>query len=178
MDKRLQNTPEAEAQRARIRAAIAAKVYEFDAHGVEMNQRYRSDAIAAGGQPEPEFTRDPELHYQPTTWPGARIPHVWLYKDGRQVSTLDVTGKGRFALLTGIGGESWIEAAHKLGEELGIDIHAVRVGPKCDYEDYLGAWANARETRDSGCVLVRPDQHVCWRAKHSPRTRPPSSAGC
>ena len=71
--------PAAEEQRAAIREAIAYKVYEFDAHGVEMNQRYRSNAIVTDGQPEPAFTKDPELHYQPTTWPGARLPHAWVF---------------------------------------------------------------------------------------------------
>jgi 2,4-dichlorophenol 6-monooxygenase len=66
-------------QRAAIREAIAFKKYEFDAHGVEMNQRYKSDAVVTDGQMEPAFELDAELHYQPTTWPGARIPHVWLF---------------------------------------------------------------------------------------------------
>jgi 2,4-dichlorophenol 6-monooxygenase len=163
MDKRVETGPQAEAQRAALREAIAAKVYEFDCHGVEMNQRYRSGAVATDGQPEPAFTDDPELHYQPTTFPGARVPHVWLHRGRETVSTLDVTGKGRFALLTGIGGEAWIAAAQRVGEALGIAISAWRIGPRCDLEDHLGAWARAREVRDSGCVLVRPDQHVAWR---------------
>ncbi len=54
-------------------------MYEFDAHGVEMNQRYRSGAVVADGSPSRHFDRDPELHYQPTTWPGARLPHAWLF---------------------------------------------------------------------------------------------------
>ena len=101
MDARVENTPEAEAQRARIRDAIAFKKYEFDAHGVEMNQRDRSDAIVTDGIPEPEFTKDAELHYQPTTWPGARLPHAWVFDHERKVSTLDLAGHGRFALFTG-----------------------------------------------------------------------------
>ena len=42
------------------------------------SHRYRSAAVVRDGTPEPEFTRDPELYYHPTTWPGARLPHVWL----------------------------------------------------------------------------------------------------
>jgi 2,4-dichlorophenol 6-monooxygenase len=165
VNRRLEATPEAEARRARLREAIAAKVYEFDAHGVEMNQRYRSSAAMADGQEEPPFALDPELHYQPTTWPGARVPHVWLHRGKQQVSTLDVTGKGRFCLLTGIGGEAWIRAAATVGERLGIPIAALRIGPRCELEDHLGAWARVREVRDSGAVLVRPDHHVAWRAE-------------
>jgi len=164
MDARCNDTAEAEEQRKKIRETIAFKVYEFDAHGLEMNQSYRSEAIVADGQPEPPFEKDAELHYQSTTWPGARLPHAWLF-DGRggKVSTLDLAGHGRFALLTGIGGQSWIEAAATIGREFGIDIAAYSIGPRQHWQDLTGDWARAREVRDSGIVFVRPDQHVCWR---------------
>lgn len=166
MDARCDDTHEAEKQRDAIRKAIAFKVYEFDAHGVEMNQRYRSDAVVTDGQPEPAFARDAELHYQPTTWPGARIPHVWVFAaDGSKVSTLDITGKGRFTILTGIGGQGWIDAARAVGEELGIDIACRTIGPRQQWQDFTGDWARASEVRDSGAVLVRPDHHVAWRAE-------------
>jgi 2,4-dichlorophenol 6-monooxygenase len=169
MDERLKNTPEAEDQRARLRETIAFKKYEFDAHGVEMNQRYKSNAIVTDGQVEPAFELDAELHYQPTTWPGARIPHVWVFDaNDNKISTLDLAGGGRFCVFTGIGGEGWVEAATTVSEELGIDIAAHIVGPKRDFEDYNGDWARAREVPDAGIVLTRPDQHVCWRADAVP----------
>jgi 2,4-dichlorophenol 6-monooxygenase len=164
MDARVQNTPEAEAQRKAIRDAIAFKVYEFDAHGVDMNQRYRSDAIVTDGQPEPPDAQDRELHYLPTTWPGARLPHVWLHgQGGKRVSSLDLAGHGRFSIFTGIGGEGWVDAARAVGKELGIAIDTRVIGPRQAWEDYAGDWANAREIRDSGVLLVRPDHHVAWR---------------
>lgn len=164
MDARCADTPEAEEQRGEIREAIAAKVYEFDAHGVEMNQRYRSDAVVTDGEPEPEFERDRELHYQPTTWPGARVPHAWVWSDAHgKASTLDLVGKGRFTVLTGIGGEGWVEAAEAVSRELGIEMVARVIGPRQEWTDPASEWANLREVRDSGIVLVRPDQHVCWR---------------
>ncbi len=160
-------TPQAERQRAAIREAIAFKKYEFDAHGVEMNQRYRSDAVETDGQIEPAFELDAELHYQPTTWPGARIPHVWLFDHdtGAKHSTLDLCGKGRFTIFTGIGGEAWETAAAKVGPDLGLDIAVRLVGPRRKIEDLTGDWARAREIADSGCILVRPDQHVAWRSE-------------
>lgn len=168
MDARCNNTPAAEEQRAAIRKAIAAKVYEFDAHGVEMNQRYRSDAVVTDGQPEPVFARDPELHFQQTTWPGARLPHAWLFsEDGKKVSTLDLAGHGRFAVVTGPGGQGWIEAAKVVGRELGIEIAAHAIGPRQQWQDFTGDWANLSEVRDGGVVLVRPDHHVCWRRADS-----------
>ena len=166
MDARCNATPEADRQREAIRQAIAFKKYEFDAHGVEMNQRYRSDAAVTDGQMEPAFELDAELHYQPTTWPGARIPHCWIYDQaGRKHSTLDLTGKGRFTLLTGISGEAWADAASRAARGLGIDIETILIGPRRTYIDHEGEWARAREVGDSGCVLVRPDQHVAWRAE-------------
>ncbi|AZN73022.1 2,4-dichlorophenol 6-monooxygenase [Georhizobium profundi] len=166
MDARCDATPQAERQREAIRQAIAFKKYEFDAHGVEMNQRYKSSAAVTEGQMEPAFELDSELHYQPTTWPGARIPHCWIYDHaGKKHSTLDLTGKGRFTILTGISGEGWAVAAAKAGKALGIDIATVVIGPRRAFVDHEGEWARAREVGDSGCVLVRPDHHVAWRAE-------------
>lgn len=167
LEARCDATPEAERQRAAIREAIAFKKYEFDAHGVEMNQRYRSDAVETDGQIEPAFELDAELHYQPTTWPGARIPHVWLFDHdtGAKHSTLDLCGKGRFTIFTGIGGEAWEAAAAKIGPDFGLDIAVRLVGPRRKIEDLTGDWARAREIADSGCILVRPDQHVAWRSE-------------
>ncbi|SEH74260.1 2,4-dichlorophenol 6-monooxygenase [Rhizobium tibeticum] len=165
MDARCKDTPEAERQRKAIREAIAYKVYEFDAHGVEMNQRYRSSAVVTDGRPEPAFAQDPELHYQPTTWPGARLPHTWLFNHGgEKVSTLDLTGHGAFTVLTGIGGDGWLAAARALAKEFNIPIATHMIGPRQQWQDLVGDWANAREVRDAGAILVRPDHHVAWRA--------------
>lgn len=156
--------PEAEAQRKALRDAIAYKKYEFDAHGVEMNQRYRSTAIQTDGQAEPAFAQDAELHAQLTTWPGSRLPHVWVFDSaGKKHSTLDLCGHGKFTLLTGIGGEPWAKAAADAGKALGIEIAVRAIGPKRDFEDLGGDWARTSEVSDSGAILVRPDHHVCWR---------------
>jgi len=164
MDARCENSPEAEEQRARIRETIAAKVYEFDAHGVEMNHRYKSGAILTDGQPEPKFEKDPELHFQQTTWPGARLPHAWVFGPrGEKSSTLDLVGHGHMTVLTGIGGQGWVDAAKNLGKELKLDIRAIVIGPRQHWQDYSGDWALVREVRDGGAILVRPDQHVAWR---------------
>ena len=166
MDARCDAGPDAEAQRAALRDAIAFKKYEFDAHGVEMNQRYRSTAVVTDGQMEPAFDLDAELHFQPTTWPGARLPHTWVFRgsNGDKVSTLDLCGHGQFTLLTGIGGEAWKEAAAQVGAEFGMDINVHVIGPRQEYVDHVGDWARASEVSDTGCILVRPDHHVAWRA--------------
>ncbi len=74
--------------------------------------------------------------------------------------------------MTVIGGEAWSEAAKSIGKKLGIAIKVRVIGPRRDNEDHFGDWARAREVGDSGCILVRPDHYVAWRA-----TKVTSSAG-
>lgn len=152
-------TEAATGQRARLRQAIAAKVYEFNAHGVDLNQRYESAAIVPDGTPDPGFARDPELHHQPTTRPGARLPHAWLTSGTRTLSPLDTVGRGRFTLLTGIGGDAWLRAA----KAQPLDIATVVIGPGQEYEDPYGDWAGLSEVSDAGVLLVRPDGFVAFR---------------
>jgi 2,4-dichlorophenol 6-monooxygenase len=161
---RTANTPQGTRQRQALRQALELKDYEFNAHGVELGQRYQSAAVASDGTPEPAYTRDPELYYHPTTWPGARLPHVWLGRDGRKVSTHDLAGQGRFCLLTGIAGEAWAQAAATVAQKLGIELPAYVIGPGRKYIDVYEDWARAREVGEDGCVLVRPDAHVAWRS--------------
>jgi len=171
MDGRTQATAAGEKQREALRKAIEFKKYEFDCHGVEMNQRYVSSAAVTDGQKEPAFEKDRELHYAPTTWPGARLPHAWVFdKAGKQHSTLDLCGHGKFTLITGIGGEDWVKAAQALSKELGMEIMTRVIGPRRDFEDHVGDWARIREISDGGCLLVRPDHHVGWRAFEASKT--------
>jgi len=136
--------------------------------GIEMNQRYDSTAVYKSDQGAmPEFATDPLEHYHPTTYPGARVPHVWLSRTvpSKQISTYDLAGKGRFALLTGIGGQGWKTAVGKVSKELGVPIAAYSIGFRQEYEDRYLDWAKIRDVEDSGCVLVRPDYFVAWRSQ-------------
>jgi 2,4-dichlorophenol 6-monooxygenase len=101
------------------------RCYEFNCHGVAMNQRYASAAVIPDGTPEPAFNRDHELYHHATTWPGAHLPHVWVEHHGVRKSTLDLAGKGRFTLLTGIGGEGWRSAAAAVGAAYGVSFDVV-----------------------------------------------------
>ncbi|RAG86335.1 2,4-dichlorophenol 6-monooxygenase [Streptacidiphilus pinicola] len=154
-------------KRKMLREAIELKSYEFATQGVELNQRYESGAVCPDGTPEPAWLRDPELYYQASSRPGARLPHAWLDRQGRQVSSLDVVGKGRFALLTGLNGQAWLEAAEHVAQELGIEIAAHVIGPGHAVQDLYGDWADVSEVPEDGCLLVRPDAFVAWRAADS-----------
>jgi hypothetical protein len=155
-------------RRKEFQAAIEGTVYEYQGLGIEMNQRYFSSGIYQSDQGEaPKLTQDPILCYQPTTYPGARVPHAWLNTTipSRAISTIDITGHGHFTLLTGIGGNPWKAAALSAFEVLRVPIKALSIGFRQDYEDPYFAWARLREVNESGCVLVRPDRVVAWRSK-------------
>ena len=166
MDARCDDTAAAEAQREALREAIAFKVYEFDAHGVEMNQRYSSDAVVTDGQMEPAFERDARTPL-PADHLARRAPAACLAVStttGGKVSTLDLSGKGRFTLFTGIGGEAWIEAARVVGKELGLDIDALRHRPPPGLAGLSPATGprRARSATAAACWSDRTS-HVGWR---------------
>jgi 2,4-dichlorophenol 6-monooxygenase len=154
-------SPEGVALRERLYEALELKNTEFNAHGVELNQRYESDAVVpdstAGSE---EWQRHRELYLQATTRPGAKLPHAWLVcADGTRVSTLDVVGKGQMTLLTGLAGQAWKHAAQKLDLPF---LRTVVVGEPGTSDPY-GYWHRVREVHEAGAILVRPDGYVAWR---------------
>ncbi|MET0135618.1 MAG: FAD-dependent monooxygenase, partial [Kibdelosporangium sp.] len=72
----LAETADGATLRRALEEAIDLKNYEFNAHGVELNQRYSSAAVV-GAEPE-QWVHDPELFHQPSVRPGAKLPHAWL----------------------------------------------------------------------------------------------------
>lgn len=156
-------------RRRRLRMAIEMTAHEFHGLGIEMNQRLESTAIVHDDEaPRPPLPEDPILFHEITTYPGSRLPHAWLNtrSPGKQISTIDLAGNGKFCLLTGIGGEKWKAAVRDVSSRLGLEgrIIAYSIGWGCDYEDVYFDWARHREIDEDGCVLVRPDRYVCWRS--------------
>lgn len=159
--------PEGVAARRALEAALDVKQTEFNAEGIEMNQRYISSAIIPDAcLPPEEFVRDPILYHQPTTRPGAKIPHVWLVDHGGQKrSMLDVTGRGMFSVVTGLAGTAWVEAAASL------DLPYLRsvVIDSADARDLYREWQRIREIEEDGVLLVRPDGYIAWRQRAGPK---------
>jgi 2,4-dichlorophenol 6-monooxygenase len=153
--------PEGVARRTALAEALKLKNYEFNAQGVELNQRCVSAAVV----PDPEageevWKRDPQLYVQATTRPGAKIPHAWLIGlNGRRVSMLDLVGKGKFTLVTGIAGQAWVEAAKALNLPY---LRTVQIGTPGAQDVYCN-WHAVREIEEAGALLVRPDGVVAWR---------------
>jgi hypothetical protein len=133
-----------------------------------LNQRYVSKAVYPNGSEEiPPLPTDPNLYYEPHTFPGGRLPHVWLNTSvpGAQISTLDLAGKGRFSLFISWDGEEWRSGAKVVSEKLGVGIVVFAIGMGLEYEAVYRDWYNLREVDDDGYVLVRPDRSVAWKSK-------------
>ncbi len=161
-------TPRGVQRRQQLAAAVALQNYQFNAQGVELGQRYASTAICPttiAVKP----TRDPELFYEPTTVPGGCLPHAWLQRGTARVSTQDLCAPTQFTLITGIGGEPWIEAVNRLRATKQWPLTAVQIGPGQLVTDATGDWTRLSGVTEQGCVLVRPDLFVAWRAESLPQ---------
>ncbi len=153
--------PEGIARRNALAEALRFKNTEFNAQGTEMNQRCESDAVIPDADGAPEvFRRDPGLYLQATTRPGAKLPHAWLVgADGTRISTLDIVGKNKMSLVTGIAGSAWADAAHALALPF---LRIVVIGSPGMLDGYY-AWHGIREIDEAGVLLVRPDGVIAWR---------------
>jgi 2,4-dichlorophenol 6-monooxygenase len=151
-------TADGVALRARLDKALRLKDTEWNAEGVEKNARYISSAVVSDGDGPPRESS--EVFHHPTTDPGAKLPHAWLIDErGHRLSTLDVVGRGRFTVVTGVAGLAWGEAVERIGESwLGI----AAIG-SLGMQDPYASWARCREIEEAGALLVRPDGYVAWR---------------
>ena len=99
--------------------------------------------------------------------PGTRVPHAWVTRGGKRVSTLDLIGEG-FTLLAGDAGTAWRAAADETAAALGIPITVWRIGPHGNTLDPEGRWAQVTGLASDGALLVRPDDFIGWRAEQLP----------
>ncbi|MFN2377612.1 MAG: FAD-dependent monooxygenase [Candidatus Binatia bacterium] len=154
----------ARAKREAVHEVIQAQAEHFDFGGLDLGFRYETGALVADGSEAPPL--DVRV-YTPAARPGSRLPHAWLRRRDRRVSTHDVAGGGRFTLLTGPKGEAWIRAARELVRRAGFELDIAVIAPAGaeagDYADDTGAWALTSGIRSDGAILVRPDGHVAWR---------------
>jgi 2,4-dichlorophenol 6-monooxygenase len=160
--------PDGEVTRGELLKGLEVMNAQFNAHGVELNQRYESLAVVGDGTPFPAFERDPDLYYQATTHPGAPLPHAWLGRDTHDISTFDLGSYDGFALITGADTSVWDLAAKRVAAELDVRIEVYGVALGQAYNDVLGEWTRRREVTEQGCVLVRPDRVVGWRSHDLP----------
>jgi hypothetical protein len=135
------------------RAIQAAKRSEFHSLGLVLGYSYAGTPVIqpaaepGGAAPGDDAARDVST-YIPDAAPGARLPHAWL-PDG--ASLYDRLGAG-FTLLGPAGpGDPAVAVLADRARHRGIPLEVLRAPP--DYP-----WG--REF-----LLVRPDQHIAWRAR-------------
>jgi len=156
--------PEDADHRSAALRGIRAQSMEFSELDVELGYRYESAAILDDGSPPPPAI-DPIRVYEPSTRPGAPLPHAWIDDhDGRRHAIRDLIAPGRFLLIAGEDGEGWCAAVRELAGS-GLPLDAVRIGHlDGDLFDPRCTWLRRREIGPEGAVLVRPDRYVAWRS--------------
>jgi 2-polyprenyl-6-methoxyphenol hydroxylase-like FAD-dependent oxidoreductase len=146
------DTPEgaaARAEMARIADVEQRKTNEMP--GIELGYRYVGSPIVAS---EPGEGPDPDnVAYVPTTWPGARLPHVWL-DDGSALH--DRLGLGYTLLRLGAA-PAETAALETAMRQTGAPFDVLRV-----------ADAAPRAVYGYDLLLIRPDLHVVWRGNEPP----------
>jgi len=119
--------------------------------GAELGYRYVGSPIICpepGEGPPHEF-----IDYVPTTWPGARLPHVWL-DDGSALH--DRIGDG-FTLL---------RLGSTRADTAGLEEALRATGAPLDVLDVADETPRAVYGYD--LLLLRPDLHVAWRGNAPP----------
>lgn len=141
--------PEGDARRAEVSRKIEALGNaENESWGVEYGYRYDQSPVVANEGEAPAI--DP-LTYTPSTWPGARLPHVFL-EDGEAL----FDKLGLFFTLVALD-RTDTSAIEAVAANLSIPLEILRL----DRPDL-------RSIYQRNLLLVRPDHHVAWRGDGLP----------
>jgi hypothetical protein len=142
-------------------AATRARMAEFfdvqqrkvtEILGIEAGYRYVDSPIVwpeLGEGPDPD-----NPCYVPTTWPGARLPHVWLSDGAALHDRLDAG----YTLLRLGGTQADTSSLGRTFEEMRAPLEVLEVASQ-----------RVREIYEYDLVLVRPDLHVVWRGNKLPQ---------
>jgi 2-polyprenyl-6-methoxyphenol hydroxylase-like FAD-dependent oxidoreductase len=149
----------AQAITASFAQAVAEAQGSVDLPEVELGYRYTGSPVISPAQGLAP------AGFHPTTWPGARLPHIWL-DDGSPLH--DLFGAG-FTLLL-MPGAATDRGATGFARELAAAFR--RLEAPLDLLEVTSAAAQAVYAGHR-LILVRPDLHVAWRSGDS---RPDAAA--
>jgi hypothetical protein len=119
---------------------------------VELGYCYKGSPICAteeGPGPDPQ-----QLSYSPSTYPGARLPHLWR---ARGEAVHDLISPGCYALL-----------------KVGPEMHDTTAVERCAQARQVPLQVlelpepTLRDVYERDLLLVRPDLHVAWRGNEVP----------
>jgi hypothetical protein len=94
------------------------------------------------------------MTYVPSTWPGTRLPHVWL-KDHTAVQ--DRIGYGDHYTLLRLDGRTDGASFDQAFAAIGAPLKLLSLDD-----------AHAREIYGYDMMLLRPDLHIAWRGNAAP----------
>ena len=126
---------------------------EFECPGFQLGLVYADSPVICHDDVTPPPTTS-VTEYEETSWPGARLPHVWRSEGS---SIFDRLGDGFTLLRVGPEapfGQSIVDAAGAIG----VPLEVLDVTEPEAVVKYQGV----------GLVLVRPDQHIAWRSRTDP----------
>jgi 2-polyprenyl-6-methoxyphenol hydroxylase-like FAD-dependent oxidoreductase len=147
----IEDTPGGRATRQQlVRVADVEQRKSNEMIGAELGYRYVGSPIIweEPGGPEHELRE-----YVPTSWPGARLPHVWL--EGH-VAIQDRIGRGYTLLRLG-GTKEDTSALERSFKACGAPFEVLDIADE-----------PARELYGFDLILLRPDLHVAWRGNRAP----------
>ncbi|ORJ58843.1 hypothetical protein [Mycobacterium simiae] len=125
------------------------------ASGLEFGYAYTSSLIDTSEERCPECD---VAFYQPTTHPGARLPHAFIAtQDGSHLSTHEVIASTGLTLFTA-DPQCWGATLAETPLTVPIAVVALSVPSN----DHHAALIELFEVGDLGAVVVRPDGHVVW----------------
>jgi len=147
-----ENTPDGAAARENlVRVASVEQPKSNEMIGAELGYRYVDSPIVCGipGGPEHRFRV-----YEPSTWPGARLPHVWLADGTPMQDHIPYEGYTLLRLGSTNADTSALEKALRaFGAPLAV----------LDMPDDA-----PRQVYGHDLLLLRPDLHVVWRGNQPP----------
>jgi 2-polyprenyl-6-methoxyphenol hydroxylase-like FAD-dependent oxidoreductase len=124
--------------------AINNQQTHFDMFGLQMGYRYELEGTTT---PLAPLSDDIIRNYTPSSEPGSRLPHGWLIRDGKTISSLDLIDLTQATVIVG-------PSAH-------VSYNCLQVGR--DFEDPNAWWSKVLGLSSDACLTVRPDQHVASR---------------
>jgi 2-polyprenyl-6-methoxyphenol hydroxylase-like FAD-dependent oxidoreductase len=146
-----ENSPEGAATRQHLAAVADVEQRKSNEMiGAELGYRYVDSPIICNipGGPEHLF-RD----YQPTTWPGARLPHVWL-DDGMPLQDRIPDG---YSILKLAGSKADVSGLESAIRARGAPASVLDIPDRA-----------ARDVYGHDLILLRPDMHIVWRGNAAP----------
>lgn len=156
-------TRQADKLRQKIADAIPGQIEHFVSTGLEFGYAYGAGLVIPEASPQPRIGAG-VVDYRPTTWPGARLPHVLVHHEGRARPLIDLLDKRKLTLLVHEA-DAWQQAVRQLPDATLQHLRIAQLQPCPESDPH--ALVLRLETGRQGAILVRPDAHVAWRTSEA-----------